>query len=145
MTQTSKRESPSDWPTLLKDNARTGGQGVQGAKFPQAAVWQYRAGSSVRSAPVLLDNFLYVASVDGTLHAIDSSTGTSKWKFQAAGQIHSTPALYEDLILFGCDDGKVYAMDRRSGTKTWEAVTGAEVWASPIVRAGVVFFGSADA
>ena len=144
MTETATPRSPRDWPTLLGDNARTGGQGQVKLLFPEKAAWQYRAGSAVRSAPVLRDGILYVASVSGVLHAIDVGTGTSKWKFQSAGQVHSTPSLFENVILFGCDDGNVYALDRRSGKKLWEAASQAEVWSSAVVRDGVVFFGSAD-
>ncbi len=132
-TEAAKSKAPGDWPTLLKDNARTGGQGQHPVRSPERAVWQFRTGSSVRSAPILEDGILYVTSVNGVLHALDVVTGTSKWKFQAAGQVHSTPSLSENRILFGCDDGKVYALDRHAGSKLWEAPTGAEVWASPVV------------
>src|SRR5690348_10499997 len=145
MTEPANPGASADWPTLLSDNARTGGQGQHPARAPERAVWQYRAGSSVRSAPVLCDGILFVTSVNGQLHAIDAVTGTAKWRFQASGQVHSTPSVCEGRILFGCDDGKVYAVDRHSGTKLWEVATRAEVWASPVVRSGVVFFGSADA
>ena len=125
---------------LLKDNARTGGQGQHPARSPERAVWQFHSGSSVRSAPILEDGILYVASVSGVMHAIEVTTGKLKWKFQAAGQVHSTPSLSGNRVLFGCDDGKVYALDRPAGSKLWEAPTGAEVWASPVVRSGIVFF-----
>ena len=120
MTDKPNPSAAADWPTMLKDNARTGGQGQHPAHAPERAVWQYRAGSSVRSAPVLRDGTLFVTSVNGLLHAIDAVTGLSKWKFQAGGKVHSTPSFCEDRILFGCDDGKVYAVDRRSGTKLWD-------------------------
>ena len=79
-------KSPPDWPTLLGDNARTGGHAQVRFHSPEKAVWQYRTGSPVRSAPVFHDGVLYAASVNGVLHAINVATGTSKWKFEAAGQ-----------------------------------------------------------
>jgi len=133
MTETAKTNAPGDWPTLLKDSARTGGQGQHRVPSPERAVWQFRTGSSVRSAPILEDGVLYVASVNGMLHAIDVTTGISKWKFQAAAQVHSTPSLSKNRILFGCDDGKVYALDRHAGNKLWASQTGAEIWASPVL------------
>ena len=90
-TETAKSNAPGDWPTLLKDNGRTGGQGPHPAHTPERTAWQFRAGSSVRSAPILEDGILYVASFNGVLHAIDVVTGREKWKFQAAGPVHSTP------------------------------------------------------
>src|ERR1039458_3515856 len=62
-TEAAKSKTPGDWPTLLKDNARTGGQGQHPARSPERSVWQFRTGSSVRSAPILEDGILYVTSV----------------------------------------------------------------------------------
>jgi len=127
-------ESQGDWPTLLGDSARTGRQEQVRLHSPERAVWQYRAGGAVRSAPVLRDGILYVTSLPGVLHAINAATGTSKWKFEAAGPVHSTPSLWENLVIFGCDDGKVYAVDRESGKKLWDSATQDEVWSSPVIR-----------
>ena len=114
MTTAEKTNSQSrgDWPTLLADNARTGGQGQHQPRSPEKAAWQFRSGSAVRSAPILADGLLYVATVSGLVHAIDAATGISRWKFEASGQVHSTPSLSGGMVLFGCDDGKVYALDR---------------------------------
>ena len=84
-TETAKPKAPGDWPTLLKDNARTGGQGQHQAQSPERAVWQFRTGSSVRSAPVLEDGILYVASVNGVLHAIDVGHRHIKMEISGGG------------------------------------------------------------
>ena len=118
--ETAQPKHSADWPTLLKDNARTGGQGQRPARAPGRALWQYRAGGSARSSPILFDGILFVTSVNGLLHAIDAATGIAKWKFRAEAQVHSTPSLCAERVLFGCDDGKVYAVDRHAGTKVWE-------------------------
>jgi outer membrane protein assembly factor BamB len=76
-------DSSRDWPTLLANNARTGGQSPRQLRSPEKAAWQFRTGSAVRSAPVLDDGALYVASVNGTLHVLDVATGMPKWKLQA--------------------------------------------------------------
>ncbi len=99
MSDTGNSKPAADWPTLLKDNARSGGQKPYPARSPERAVWQFRASGSVRSAPILDGGVLYVTSVAGALHAIDVATGTVKWKFQAGGQVHSTPSLFADQIL----------------------------------------------
>ena len=105
----------NDWPTLLYDNSRTGGQGIRAARAPDHVRWHIRMGSSVRSAPVLRAGVLYVTSMAGNLHAIDVEKGRQKWQFQAADHIHSTPSLSGNKVLFGCDSGKVYAVDCDSG------------------------------
>jgi len=134
----------ADWPTLLQDNSRTGGQGIRVAKAPDHVRWHLRMGSSIRSAPVLRSGVLYVTSIAGNVHAIDIEKGRQNWQFQAADHIHSTPSLSRNKVLFGCDSGKVYAVDCNSGKSLWETSAVAEVWTSPVIRDGIVFFGSAD-
>src|SRR5207245_10127664 len=89
MNQTSGISRPSkdgkDWPALLRDNSRTGGQATAAARAPDHARWQIRLESSIRSAPVLRDGVLYVAVVGGALHAIDAHIVRFKCKFQEAG------------------------------------------------------------
>ena len=111
-------DATGDWPTLLHDNMRSGGMGLQNPHAPNRPRWQFRAGRSIRAAPVLRDKVLYVISVDGTLYAIDVVTGRSKFTFQAPKHVHSTPSLWASLIFFGCDDGRVFALNCNSGTKS---------------------------
>src|SRR5512142_3307971 len=100
-------EAESEWMALLKDAARSGGQG----RPPARLRWQLRVARAIRSAPILRNGSLYVAAVDGNLHAIEAASARTKWKFQAPGQIHATPSFSGNAILLGCDDGKVYAID----------------------------------
>src|SRR5258708_38062152 len=85
-------DTETDWPTLLQDNSRTGGQGVCAAKAPDHVRWHLRMGGSVRSAPVLRGGVLYVTSMAATLHAIDVAKGRVSWQFKAPGHLHSTPS-----------------------------------------------------
>src|SRR5437763_14444555 len=129
--ETAQRPYSADWPTLLKDNARRGGEAQGAVHAPERALWQYRAGGSARSSPILFEGAVFVTSVHGVLHAIDAATGLAKWKFRAEAQVHSTASLCAERVLFGCDDGKVYALDRHAGTKVCETSAAAEVWTSP--------------
>ena len=45
--ETVQRANSADWPTLLKDNARGGGQAQRAVHAPERALWQYRAGGYV--------------------------------------------------------------------------------------------------
>ncbi len=133
-----------DWPTLLRDDSRSGGQSPQIFKAPVGARWQLKIEGSVRSAPVLRGGLLYVTSVSGFLLAIDVVTGRLKWRFKAPASIHSTPSLSGRRVLFGCGDAKVYAVDGATGKKLWDTTAQDEVWTSPVVRNDTVYFGSAD-
>src|SRR5437016_2549856 len=136
--------SEKDWPALLRDSSRTGGQNSQAFKKPAGARWQAKVDGNVRAAPILRDRFLYVTSLSGYLHAIDVATGRLGWKYKAGAEIHSTPSLGGKRVLFGCGDGNVYAVDSEAGTKLWTFTTAGEVWASPVVRSDVVYVGSSD-
>src|SRR5215472_12510738 len=145
MEDAQESNASTGWITLLGDAARTGGLGLRPTRAPSQVRWQLRLGRSIRGAPILDAGILYVASIEGTLHAITVAVGRRKWVFHSAGGCHATPSIAGNNVLFGSDDGKVYAVDCGSGKLVWEVATGAEVWTSPVTRNGIVYFGSADA
>ncbi len=82
------------------------------------ATWSWRAGARVWEAPVVMDNRLLVASMDGTLTCLDAGTGEVEWKFLAAprqeflvvnGQLESRWPVYNSLV----HEGKVYVVAGR--------------------------------
>ncbi|MGH9434169.1 MAG: PQQ-binding-like beta-propeller repeat protein, partial [Terriglobia bacterium] len=119
----------ADWVTLLFDAGRTGGHSQWSPRANLRLLWRLRLEDSIRSSPILADGFLYVTSLDGSLHAVDAHTGQEAWNFRTDAQIHSTPAISGHRILFGNDSGNVFAIDRKRGKQIWEAAAGAEVWA----------------
>ena len=133
-----------EWPTLLCDNARSGGQAPQPWRAPGRARWQASVEGAIRGSPVLHGDLLYVPSQAGFLNAINIRSGRLQWRFKAPAAIHSTPSISSGRVLFGCSDGKVIAIDAVTGTKSWETAAEDEVWTSPVVQNDTVFFGSAD-
>lgn len=108
--------APEDnWVTLLKENARTGGHSAPKLPSPGSVRSQMRVGSSIRTAPVLRGETLYVTSTGGHLHASQTTNGQLRWKFQSGGGIHSTPSLIGSKVLFGCDDGKLSSLSCQQG------------------------------
>src|SRR2546425_11037667 len=110
MTENAKPSvTETDWVTLLNDNARTGGQGIRPVHAPSKTRWQFRTGSSIRSAPILRDGILYVTCIADSLHAIDVTRGKAKWKFPVAQEVPSTPSFLRNKGFFGSDRGKGYS------------------------------------
>src|SRR5437867_12106494 len=104
MTQNAKPSvAETDWVTLLNDNARTGGQGIRPTHAPSKTRWQFRTGSSIRSAPILRNGILYVTCIAGSMHAIDVTSGSAKWNFLVAQQVHYIISFIVDNVQFGCD------------------------------------------
>src|SRR3989442_1995819 len=113
MTENAKPIAETDWVTLLNDNSRTGGLGTRPAHAPSKTRWQFRTGSSIRSAPILRDGILYVTCVAGSLHAIDVTSGRAKWKFPVAVQGHFTPSFFGNQGFVCCYRGKVTEVEFR--------------------------------
>ena len=78
---------------------------------------------------------------DGSLHALDPSTGTEAWKFDShygnnasgvvVGSFEGNVTLGPDDRLYaGCDDSHLYCVDE-TGTEVWNFATGMMVWSAP--------------
>ncbi len=118
--------------------------------------WQFHTSGPVRSSPTVLGTWLWVGSSDGTIYALDRSTGAELWHVDVGSPVNSTPAVAAGLVVFGARDGTFYAIDARSGRERWRFETGAlmpwewglEGWdaytSSPVVSDSVVLFGAGD-
>lgn len=97
---------------------------------------------SYASAPTIADGIIFVGHDDGSLHALDASTGEHRWKIQAGDAVTSTPAVGDGRVYFGSFDGIVRAVAAATGAPVWEHDTGAPVPSSPAVHEGRVIVGS---
>jgi len=141
---------PSDWPTWMGDNARSGRAGEalpvlsQEASWvhvpphqpvpawPETALsdyWRNRLTPEVprvtfdwiHSVAVSDGRLFYGSSADDSLRCLDATTGKEQWSFIAGGPIRLAPTVTNNTVLFGCDDGAVYCLDARSGAFRWKA------------------------
>jgi eukaryotic-like serine/threonine-protein kinase len=103
----------------------------------------------IETSPLMIGEFLYVTTLDGTLIAVKKEDGKELWKFETNAKdrrkpIRSSPASDGEVIVFGSDDGAIYAVERLSGRLRWKYQTGASVFASPILQDGACIIGSLD-
>ncbi|MBI2868910.1 MAG: PQQ-like beta-propeller repeat protein [Chloroflexi bacterium] len=116
------------------------------------------------SGPVIVNDDLVMATMEGNLVALDLATRTRLWPdlkfeprqttgtFGCAGgptsvAIYATPGAANDLAYVGGYDGKVYAVSLTSGSLRW--VYPRQDYIEPIVGAitpagGMIFFGASD-
>jgi WD40 repeat protein len=96
--------------------------------------------------------------MDGTLYALELTSGRLVWRFDTEGHtldsgkfgfdrrtIQSSPAVVNGTVFVGSRDGHLYAVDAETGRKRW--TTDHEMsWvnSSPAVAGGLVFAGSSD-
>ena len=57
------------------------------------------------SSPAVANGVVYVGSADGTLYALNASTGARLWGYSARGQLISSPAVANGVVYIGTDDG----------------------------------------
>jgi outer membrane protein assembly factor BamB len=114
---------------------------------PSASVqrlWNASAGkgsgvSGARMNPAVVGDRLYVASVDGSVQALDATSGRSIWsvrdkKLQWAGG----PAANGDLVVVGALNGQVHAFSAADGSPRWQVQVSSEVITAPAVADDVI-------
>jgi len=73
-------------------------------------IWKYPTGGPVRSSPAVAHNTIFIGSNDGSVHAINASTGLGVWTFATGGPVASSPAVANGMVFVGSDDGTLYAI-----------------------------------
>lgn len=76
----------------------------------------HETGAGIYSAPLVVGDTAYVASLDKHLYAIDLATGKERWSFATGGRIFSSPVLADGSIWIGSNDGRLYEIDPTNGT-----------------------------
>ncbi len=114
----------------------------------QKRLWSMAYGP-IESSPLLLDQYVYVTTLDGILYCIGKSDGLEIWKFKTQLKeerkpIRSSPATDGHRIFFGGDDWNIYAVDAKQGELKWTFKTHSSVFASPVVVADRIIAGSLD-
>lgn len=136
----------ADWPMLAHDPARSGSTATE-IRPPFARKW-YRLfpdeGLLSGVQPIVSGGKVFIGTMKGVLHAMDSETGRDVWTHAAPGAILHACAAGHGVVVFGCADGRVYALRTDDGTLAWSVETGAAVWNAPLIHGDAVVIGSRD-
>jgi outer membrane protein assembly factor BamB len=84
-------------------------------------IWTYQLDDLARTAPVVADSFVYVASESGRFHAIDIQTGELRWSIDAmtdTGFLES-PAVDDGVLYLESSDGYLLALDAQTSDELW--------------------------
>jgi outer membrane protein assembly factor BamB len=84
--------------------------------------------------PIVRDGKVYLGSEDGTLLALEETTGRVLWRYRTKGAIRGPVAVSHNDVFFGSGDGYVYAVSADKGRMKWRKRTGAGVEAVVLVR-----------
>ena len=160
----------ADWPTYGFDLTRNRFNPTEGlinaATVSQLGIqWFFSTGSgtaAVSASPSVVEGVVYVGSWNGTMYALDASSGRPLWTFNINDPnpgdrtglpgIQSSAAVVDGVVYFGAADANVYALDALTGALKWKhsigdpdtSVEGAHVWSSPAVFDGKVYVGKSS-
>lgn len=99
------------------------------------------------SAPVVSAPYVYVGGSDGTLYALDVSTGVVSWTYDPTpdpSTIMSPPVVYGGNVIFGCSDYNLYCIDSIAKQPRWVIKTEQRINGAPFAKDQIVYFGSYD-
>ncbi len=95
--------------------------------------------SGARMRPAVVGDRLYVASVDGSLHALDANSGRSLWTVNDKTQRWSGgPAANDELVVVGSLDGDLHAFSAADGSPRWQVRINAEIITAPAIGDGLI-------
>ncbi len=103
--------------------------------------WAVNLDGPIQSSPQLVDNTLYVSSLDNHLYALSTDKGKKRWTFPTKGAILGSPLVQNDTVYFGSNDHFIYAVDAHTGKQRWKYDTGSPVIATPSLAGGILCIG----
>lgn len=112
-------QTANDWPTFRANNSGTATTKAVIATKAKL-LWQTPIiKNTTPTAPVTVDNFVFVSADDGIVRAFDSSTGKPAWKAYTGGSIRIAPTIANGRAFVGSGDGWAYAFEAKTGRQLW--------------------------
>ncbi|MCD6284564.1 MAG: PQQ-binding-like beta-propeller repeat protein [Anaerolineae bacterium] len=105
-----------------------------------AKVWEYATEDRVWAKPLVIDDRVYVASLDHFLYVLDLNSGAELWRFEAEGSISATPLFAGGDVWIGDFASKLYQIDLKAQDAVWTFEANDWLWATPIESDGILYF-----
>jgi outer membrane protein assembly factor BamB len=103
--------------------ARNGVYAGAGPKTLGGVKWMFKTGGPIIASPTVSEGVVYIASLDGYMHALDAESGKEKWNFKSSMPIASTPAVANGTLYFVSSRGALAALDIVTGKPKWVCPT----------------------
>ena len=96
------------------------------------------AGNWIWGTPVVNNDTLYYADLDGVVYSLDLASGNQNWDaLQPDGPVVASPLVVEDQIYVATESGSFFALDR-DGKIVWEKTPGGKIYTSPVVSGELI-------
>jgi eukaryotic-like serine/threonine-protein kinase len=136
------RVSATDWPMFLNTPAHSGAPAAT-VQTPLTLKWSYGVGATVSASPIKVGDKLIVATLSGTVYALNAYTGALAWQFQSTGGgIIGNPASANGKIYFNTMGGELHCISAETGRLLWRFTTSGQGIGSPTIADGRIFIGA---
>jgi outer membrane protein assembly factor BamB len=113
------------------------GARAQDLAFPGGVIWQVALDPPPAQLPAFDDHSVYLVLRDGTIRAVDHTTGGTRWNSPASSTVQPASS---GRHLAGADGATAWAIETASGREAWRRDLGASAAAAPVVTpAGAAF------
>jgi len=107
-------------------------------------LWKSQAANWFWPPPLIVEDTIYAANLDGNVYALDTKTGNQRWIFEAKSPVASPLKMSGDQLVVVSQSGNIYAVGK-DGTQAKLASLGAQVFSSPTVALdGMVYVHATD-
>lgn len=122
----------NDWPTF-RANISRGNASPQESPTSAKILWSWIPASR-KDAKEQIDaldscrepmqvttagNLAFATGDDGSVTALDATSGKPKWRFVTAARLYSPPTIANDRCYIGSGDGCIYCLEAASGQELW--------------------------
>jgi len=133
-------------PAVAKDVLYVGSERGLSAIDPTtgSTIWYFETDDPV-SSPAVLHGVVYFECNDGTIRALNASTGALIWSrpltTDGNDNSYASPAVARGVVYAAMGDGRLWALNATTGEVRWSRQTYASLESSPAVANGVVYVG----
>lgn len=111
---------------------------------PRGAIWLFsRSGESFVGNMAVAHGMVYLGSgrrgSDGSVYALDQSTGKQIWEFRASAPISSSPSIVGEIVYIASDDGVVHVLNALTGKEVSRLAISGVVNGSPVYSNGTLY------
>ncbi len=142
-TMIARANSAADeWPMFHHDLAHTG-YSSSSSPLTNQTLWTFATSGAVETSPAVVDGVVFFGSDDGSVYAVNASSGGLIWNYSTGGPVQSSPAVVEGVVYIGgFHSHMVFALNASNGVPIWSSPLNSSIphlISSVAVANGVVY------
>lgn len=113
-------------------------------------MWSAKVGTGsdkndyLKMSPAASETAIYTASTNGTITALNNTTGRRNWQTNLRMTLAAGPGVGDGMVVVGSEKGTLIALAEADGRQLWRISTQGEIIAPPAVNNGVIVVKTMD-